>query len=72
MKTLPQYGNFSNMLGIYSPLPCNERWKCSDCTIREMNDCIRFEEILTALAEEGLFFDREVLMNLAASLGEHT
>lgn len=72
MKALPSDGCFDNMLGVFSPLPCNERWKSSDCTTREMNGWIRFEEILTALAEEGLFFDREVLMNLASSLGEHT
>ena len=36
-----------------------------------MNECLRFEEIITALAEEGHIFDRDVLMNLATSLGKH-
>ena len=72
VKARPSYGCFQSMLGIFSPLPCNDRWKSSDCTTREMHDCLRFEEIITSLAEEGLFFDRKVLMKLASYLGEHT
>ena len=72
VKALPSYGCFQSMLGIFSPLPCNDRWKSSDCTPREMHDRLRFEEIITSLAEEGLFFDRKVLINLASSLGNHT
>ena len=70
VKALHSYDCFDNMLGfvLRAPLPCNERWEYSDCTTREVNGCLRFEEIITALAEEGLFFDRGALMDLALSL----
>ena len=70
-RSLHIIGKWANVLGIFTPLPSNDDWKSSDLRTQQYNDCNRFEEILAALKDAGLDFDREHLMDLAGSLGVH-